>query len=221
MKLIEKNIAIELRHRGYAINKIASEIGVAKSSVSLWVRNVKLTNEQTENLKSLPFTTSAIENRRRSRLKNEFEKRQSIISTAKSEIINIDNYNLWLIGVMLYWAEGGKTQRMVRFSNGDPKMIKIIMKFFEIVCKVPAEKFRGHIHIHQSLDSNSAENYWSSISGIPLNQFFKTYRKPNKSSQNKKNTLPNGVLDVYVLNTKLFYKIQGWAEGIFEQSDKQ
>ncbi len=220
MKLDEKNKAIELRCKGYAINKIASEIGVAKSSVSLWVRNVELTDEQTRNLKSLPFTTSAIENRRSSRLKNELEKRQHVISLAKSEITNIDNHNLWLIGVMLYWAEGGKTQRMVRFSNGDPKMIKIIMRFFKLICKVPAKKFRGHIHIHQSLDSNAAESYWSEISGIPLNQFFKTYRKPNKSSQNKKDTLPNGVLDVYVLDTQLFYKIQGWAEGIFEESDK-
>lgn len=220
MKLDERNKAIELRRNGYAIKKIATEIGVAKSSVSLWVRNVKLTDEQTKNLKSLPFTTNAIEKRRNSRLKNELAKRQVVISQAKSEIINIDNYNLWLIGVMLYWAEGGKTQRMVRFSNGDPKMIKIIMKFFKIICKVPPEKFRGYIHIHQGLDSNLAEKYWASVSGISLNQFFKTYKKPNKSSQNKKDTLPNGVLDVYVLDTNLFYKIQGWAEGIFEQSDK-
>lgn len=119
------------------------------------------------------------------------------------------------MGVMLYWAEGGKTQRMVRFSNGDPEMIKIMMTFFRRICKVPESKFRGYIHIHPHLDFRAAENYWSSISEISLDQFFKTYRIPNKSSQNKKNSLPNGVFDIYVLDTNLFLKITGWAKGIF------
>jgi len=119
------------------------------------------------------------------------------------------------MGTMLYWAEGGKTQRMVRFSNGDPEMIKIMMAFFRRVCNVPEEKFRGYIHIHPHLEHTSAETYWSSITGIPLSQFFKTYRKPNKSSQNKKDSLPNGVLDIYVLDTSLFLKITGWARGVF------
>lgn len=110
---------------------------------------------------------------------------------------------------MLYWAEGGKTQRPVRFSNGDPEMIKIIMHFFRTACEVPESKFRGYIHIHPHLDHIKAETYWSEVSGIPFGQFFKTYRNKNKSSQNKRNSLPYGVLDVYVLDTQLFYKIQG------------
>ena len=218
MKLDEKNKAIKLRNKGYAINRIAKEIGVAKSSISLWVRDIKLTAEQTKKLKSLPFTSSAIESRRNSRLKNEHDKRQNIISMAQAEIPNINQNNLWLIGVMLYWAEGGKTQRMVRFSNGDPEMIKIMIKFFKIICNVPDIKLRGYIHIHENLDYKAAEVYWANISGIPLNQFFKTYRKPNKSSLNKKNTLPYGVMDIYILDTALFYKISGWASGIFEES---
>jgi len=119
------------------------------------------------------------------------------------------------MGVMLYWAEGGKTQRLVRFSNGDPEMIKIMMTFFRQVCNVPEHKFRGYIHIHPHLDHKNAEKYWSTITEIPLKQFFKTYRRPNKSSQNKKDSLPYGVLDVYVLDASLFLKITGWAKGIF------
>ncbi len=90
------------------------------------------------------------------------------------------------------------------------------MKFFKRVCKVPKEKFRAHIHIHPHLDIKKAENYWSSISGIPLKQFYKTYSKPNKSSQSKKNSLPFGTFDIYVHSTELFLKIKGWIEGIYQ-----
>ena len=90
------------------------------------------------------------------------------------------------------------------------------MQFFRIVCEVPEYKFRGYIHIHPHLDHLAAEQYWSDVCGIPRDQFFKTYRKPNKSSQSKRDTLPNGVLDVYVLDTKLFFIITGWAQGIFD-----
>ncbi len=215
MKHATKLLAIKLRNKGYSINSIAKQLNVAKSSVSIWVRDVQLTKNQLEVLRSKPFTNTAVEKRRTSRLANEAEKRNKIILDAKKQISNITDNELKLIGVMLYWAEGGKTRRMVRFSNGDPEMIKIMMRFFRRICTVPEAKFRGYIHIHPHLDFKNAEIYWSGITGIPLDQFFKTYRKPNISSQNKKNSLPNGVMDIYVLDVKLFLQISGWAQGIF------
>ena len=60
---------------------------------------------------------------------------------------------------MLYWAEGGKTRKgMVRFSNSDPEMIKIMMAFFRKVCNAPKEKFRGYIHIHPHLNHKKQKN---------------------------------------------------------------
>ena len=46
MKTKEKEQAINIRgNKGWSINKIASYLGVAKSTVSLWVRNVEVTKE--------------------------------------------------------------------------------------------------------------------------------------------------------------------------------
>lgn len=215
-KIKEKQIAIKLRLQGRSLNEISARLSVSKSSVSLWVRGVRLNNQQERILKNKSHKQQAIEKRRATRLRNEGIKRQQIIERAKKEIVNLSNKELWLIGVMLYWAEGGKTQRIVRFSNGDPDMIRIFMTFLRKICKVPEKKFRGYIHIHPHLDYRKAERYWSSVSAIPLNQFYKTYRKPNKSSKNKRNSLPFGVMDVYVCNVELFLTIKGWAEGIFQ-----
>ncbi|MBW3569439.1 hypothetical protein KY385_04895 [Candidatus Parcubacteria bacterium] len=216
MKKNEKLKAVELRKAGHSIKYISRELEVAKSSVSLWVRSVEISFDKQVRLKSNSHSSETIEKRRASRLENELAKRNAVINEAKNSVKNIDIHALKLIGVMLYWAEGGKTQRLVRFSNGDPEMIKIMMAFFRQVCIVPEAKFRGYIHIHPHLDYKKAEQYWSELSGIPLNQFFKTYRKKNISSQNLKNSLPYGVFDIYVMDTKLFYKIIGWSQGIFK-----
>lgn len=220
MKHTEKLQAIELRKTGYSISEIAEKIGVAKSSISIWVREVELTATQQMKLQQKPFTNQAIERRRIARLKNELAKRNIVITNSSSEVPEINRKDLWLMGVMLYWAEGGKTQRMVRFSNGDPEMIKMMMKFFRIVCRVPEQKFRGYIHIHPHLSAKAAEEYWSEISNIPVAQFFKTYNKRNKSSLGKKDSLPHGVMDIYVMDSSLFLKIAGWAKGIFENSTR-
>jgi len=216
MLKMEKEEAIKLRNKGLSINEISKKIGVAKSSVSLWVRNVELNSEQIESLSRKGFQIKIIEKRRKTRLDNEKAKRQVIIDKAQEQVIKLSEKELWLIGVMLYWAEGGKTQRgLVRFSNGDPEMIKIMMAFFRRVCKVPEKKFRGYIHIHPHLNHIKAEKYWASVAGISLKKFFKTYRKINVSSKNKKDTLPFGVMDIYICDTELFLKIFGWARGIF------
>ena len=41
-KAIEKIKAINLRKKGYSLNEIVEKLGVAKSSVSVWVRNEPL-----------------------------------------------------------------------------------------------------------------------------------------------------------------------------------
>lgn len=178
---------------------------------------MRLSGQKQGVLRQKPHTAEAIALRRKARLANETAKRSSIISKAFKSIGPISERELWLIGTALYWAEGGKTKRMVRFSNGDPRMIQLMMKYFRETCQVPEDKFRGYIHIHESLDHVVAEKYWSSVSDIPLINFYKTYRKPNPSSKGLRITLPYGVFDVYVADSKLFLKIEGWTKGIYSQ----
>lgn len=219
MKLEEKKLAINLRKKGYSMNEIKGKLRVSKSSVSLWVRNVQLTDSQKKELSLKGLTKESIEKRRTTRLGRENARRQIIVDNAKKEIFSLSDQELKLIGIALYWAEGAKTRRgSVQLSNGDPRIIRLMMKFFEKICKVPKEKFRAHIHIHPHLDVKKAESYWSSISGIPLNQFYKTYSKSNKASQNKKDSLPFGTFDIYVHNTELFLKIKGWIEAVYENA---
>ena len=217
MKNLEKQKAIVLRQKGESIKQTAKILGVSKGSVSLWVRDVKLTPRQLAVLKKNSHSIVSIEKRRTARLKNENQKRQTLIDRAKKDIKKISRDDLMLIGTALYWAEGRKKgKRILGFSNSDPVMIKIMMEFFRTICKVKEKRFRGHIHTHSHLNAKKAEKFWSKISRIPLSQFYKTYSKPSKSSAGKMDSLPYGTFDIYVCDVVLFLRIQGWTEKVKE-----
>lgn len=216
MKYQEKQIAIRMRQKGASLGEIAERLSVSKGSVSLWVRNVELTSDQVNKLNKNGFSVSAIEKRRASRLVNEKKKRDTVMIEAGKDIKKITQEELKLIGVSLYWAEGGKTKNSVRISNSDSCIIRVMMRFFRQICSVEEHKFRVQVHTHSHLNVRNAENYWSSLTGIPVSQFYKTYAKPSVSSLGKKDSLPYGTVQIYVCDTKLFLVIKGWTEKIKE-----
>lgn len=215
----ERNkLAVVLRMKGLSIKSIAKELSAAQSSVSLWTRNVQLTEEQIQHLRANMHTPEAIEKRRQARLKSEAAKRAVHINQAKSQIKQLSKRDLWMIGVALYWGEGTKNYSTVQFTNGDPKMIVIFLRFLHEICNVSETKLRANIHIHEHLETKDAEEFWQAVTGIPKDKFYKTYSKPNKSSKGTRNSLPHGVCTVYVLDAKLLLKIKGWTEGIYESA---
>lgn len=217
MKIIEKRKARALRKQGKSINQIVKEAGLVKSSVSVWVRDIVLTDKQKKKISEKGKSFADIERRRTNRLDKENARRQIIIDNAKKDYSSISFDELKLIGIILYLGEGGKTSRgMARIANSDPDVIKIIMRFFREICKVEEGRFRAYIHTFKHADIVKTEKYWSKLTGIPQKQFFKTYTKASSASLHKRNKLPFGTLDIYVCDTKLFLTIMGWIERIKE-----
>jgi hypothetical protein len=216
MKFQEQQLARDLRKKGWSINQIYKKLSVAKGSVSLWVREVELTSKQLAELGERSHKQVVIEKRRQTRLFRENARRQIIVDKARAEISHISTTELFLIGIALYWAEGSKTKRgVVELSNANPELIKVAMRFFLEICKVPELKFRGHIFLHPHLDSEKAEKYWSEITHIPRSQFFKTSMQQSRASKKKKDTLPYGTFAIVVCDTELFLRIKGWTEGVY------
>ena len=217
MKRQERDRARELRGQGMTMNEIVSQLGVSKASVSLWVRDVVLTNRQRSILTKRGFSVSAIEKRRVNRIANTQKRHRIIIDGAKEKIPTLSEHELLLVGAALYWGEGGKTKTgMARLSTSAPEVIKIMMRFFSETCKVPSEKFRGHVHTYSHLNIKQAEKYWSNVSGIPLKQFYKTYSKPSVASKGKKDSTPYGTFAICACDTKVFLVIKGWIERLAE-----
>ena len=217
MKAREKEKARNLRLRGFSIREIAQRIQCAKSSVSGWVRDIPLTSEQIEHLKSNQNRGRAKAANHPNSSKHRWARiRQQIIDNAKKEVPQRSSSEyLRLIGAALYWAEGytASTHSFV-FANSDADMIKLMMRFLIKVCKVSLSKIRGRVNIHPHLDIRSAEKYWSKISGIPLKQFHVPLLAVSRASKQKRKTLPHGTFRIVISDVALCSKIKGWIEGM-------
>lgn len=217
MKKEEQEHARLLRRKGMSLNDIVRELDVSKASVSLWVRDIELSDQQRRKLSARGRSVESIEKRRKNRINNTRQRHQIIIDAAKEKIPALTRQELLLVGAALYWGEGGKTKTgMARISNSDSEVIRFMMRFFREIFKVPTKKFRGHVHTFSHLNADTAEKYWSRISGIPRQQFYKTYSKPSIASKGKSDSLPYGTFQIYVCDTTIFLTIKGWIERLSE-----
>ena len=219
-KIKEKEKAIKLRKRGLSYSEILKEVKVAKSTLSLWLRSVGLSKQQKQRLtkKKLASMRRGWEARHQQRI----DITNAIKNKAKADIGRISKRELWLMGVMLYWAEGHKEKAKsssVRFTNSDPQMIRLFLKWLYDICFFSKKDISCEIYLHETakIREENIRKYWSEIIDIPLIQFQKTRWKKNKINTKRKNIGENynGLIRINVKKSGNFNrKIAGWIEGI-------
>lgn len=218
----EKEKAIKLRKKGLSYREILEEVPVAKSTLSLWLRSVGLSKRQKQRLteKKLAAALRGAMRRRDNRLVIT----EKIKTKARDEIEKISNRELWLVGTALYWGEGTKERSKavnVRFSNSDPQMIRLFLKWIQKTCRVPKQDIFCEIYLHETAAGRKEEiqRYWSRVTNFSPTQFQKIRWKKNKINTKRKNIGENycGLLKINVRrSTNLNRKIAGWIEGIYK-----
>jgi hypothetical protein len=79
-------------------------------------------------------------------------------------------------GVALYAGEGGKTDGEVRFANTDPAMMRFFCAWLRRFFAIDESRLRVRVYLHEGLDLDAAQQFWSDATEIPLAQFGKAYR---------------------------------------------
>lgn len=214
--------ARELRFQGLSIKDIASQLEVAKSSVSYWVRDINLTAEQLEILKK-----SELSGWEKGRLKSRQIKRENreamllaFTQYGIKQFSHLKKREFFIAGLALYWAEGGKSSknRRVEFCNSDPRMVKFLILWLKECFEVESMDLRAVVGINEIHYQREqiVKEYWSKISGIPLGQFRKTSFKKVKNKKVYDNFDQHfGTLSVLVAkSTNLYYRIMGQIQGL-------
>lgn len=224
-KTLERVRAIKLRKKGLSYSEIRKHLPIAKSTLSFWLRDIPLTKKQKRRLrqKGGQFQHLACAAHRRKRI----EKTKEIIRNASAKVKSIDNNTLMIIGSVLYWAEGVKQKEHspslgLIFSNSDPKMIKLYLKWLKECLKIEDEELVFEIYIHKTYGKKRKDlaNCWSKVTGFPPHIFGRIRYKKNKVRSYRKNRGKNywGVLRIRVRrSTDLNRKITGWIQGICQQ----
>lgn len=208
--------ARELRRRGWTYDRIELELGVSRSSVSLWVRDLPRPPRRT------PEEASAIARRGWERtLALREEGRRRTKTAAAAEIGTLSDRELFLIGVGLYWAEGNKSKpyrraESVVFVNSDADMIRLYLAWLRLL-GVEKERLRFKLMIHESADVSGAERYWAELVEAGPESFDKTALKKHNPKTVRKNVgdTYRGCLVVRVRQgADLYRRIEGWWYGI-------
>lgn len=219
MKEDLKARAIELRKKGLTYSEILSDIPVAKSTLSQWLRSVGLAKKQQQRItaKRRAGQKRAAQARRKQRL----DLIQSISKQAKIDLPLILRDNLWLIGVVLYWAEGTKIKnggsQGVTFNNSDVRMIKLFRKWIIEAMEVPVEQIGYELYIHRTADIQSAKIFWAKALICDESQ-FKVYFKQHKIIKNYRKNIGgdyHGLMRIAVKKSSILNrKISAWVEEV-------
>jgi len=166
-KVREQEEARRLRASGRTLQQIADQLGVSKSSVSLWVRDV-------------PFTPSKRRYGPRTRPHPaHFAKLRQIEElnrSGKQRIGALSDEAFFVAGIALYAGEGSKRDGGITFANSDPQMMRLFATWFRRFFEIDESRLRVRVYLHQGLDLDAAENHWSDVASVPRAQFGKPYR---------------------------------------------
>ncbi|MFE0192904.1 hypothetical protein [Streptomyces sp. NPDC058989] len=207
--------ARELRIAGRTYDEIVAELGVAKSSVSLWVRDLPKPRRSPEAMHQMREARWAPYREARDR------RIEQTKAEATSQIGDLTERELFLIGVGLYWSEGSKSKphrrsERVIFINSDPDMIEVYLAWLALL-GVEREHLRFAVMIHESADVAASERYWADLVGIDVSTLCKTTLKKHNPKTVRKNVGDgyHGCLVVRVLQcADLYRRIEGWWYGI-------
>ncbi|MFH0951389.1 MAG: helix-turn-helix domain-containing protein [bacterium] len=204
--------AVIMRQRGLSYGEISKKLGVPKSTLSLWLKGLELTDEQKKRLYTKQtFALNSGPQSQKNRRKREID---DIISKAVLEIkmpVSIDSYRFF--GVALYWAEGSKTN-MFHMTNSDPNLILFWVRWLEKIFNIPAEQLKARLNIYPQQNEKEIIKFWSDLTGIPVVSFGKSYVKPI-SSNYRKNNLYYGTIRIEVSkSTNLRHRLYGWLKVI-------
>lgn len=132
---------------------------------------------------------------------------------------------VFLAGVVLYWAEGAKDKSYSRrerlhFINSDPNVIIFFLRWLDVL-GVERERLRFRVSIHESASVTAAQQFWADLVGVEA----ATFQKPTLKKHNPKTTRKNteeayrGCLIIYVLKSAdLYRRIEGSWYGIVESA---
>jgi orotate phosphoribosyltransferase-like protein len=211
------NRALELRQAGWSYKMIEAEIDVARSTLSGWLRNTPVADQHVI-VRKARWEAAQLKAMQVNRLRRE-ALAADIEAKAGQDIRELfvggaSNRDLFIIGLMLYWAEGAKTGSVVSVTNSDPFVIKAFVLWLRQCLAVDLDQLRGEVHLYPDIDVNEAEAYWSEVIGIPRAQFYKAQvdRRMDKSLD-KRGKLKHGTVHVKVLGrgtSNKLRKILAW-----------
>lgn len=144
-------------NKGLSAREVGTLLGVTQWQVIRMLKKYGIQRRSPAETQRIQFKKSPLS----------FNKLSSMIQRTKS---------LYEAGLMLYWAEGGKSNNgVVDFANSDERMVCIFLSMLRYVYRVNEERLRVLLYCYKNQDVDKLIRYWSNKLSIPSQQFTKPY----------------------------------------------
>jgi len=180
-KLKEKKIALKMRQMEFSYTKIKSKLGVSKSTLSSWLKDLPLSRERINKLRS--NNSERIEKFRNTMRGKREAELQKVFAKVKKEIGPLTKRDILIGGVFLYWGEGSKTASYTTsVSNTDPDVLRFFVKWLSLF-GIRRDMLRVKLHLYNDMDVSKEVNFWIKELKIPRKCFSIPYIKKSKLSE--------------------------------------
>lgn len=203
------------------MKEIQRRLGVARSSVGRWVKDVQLDEGQRQALAARVTEGRLLAAERKANearlLRAEYQREGRRLARERDVS--------YAAGCMLYWAEGEKNRCRLSVSNSDVDLLRFFAAFVRDHFDVPDDGMRIHCHLFADHveRQREIEQFWLTALGLPSARLGKsvvnTYSK--YSQKKRRNKLPYGTCKLTVNNTRIVQTVFGSIQeyGGFERHE--
>lgn len=219
----KKERAIQLRLHGKSYGQIQKQLQLSsKGTLSGWFKNLRLPPSSKKRLEKnqKAATERGLHKFNEERSKRIVQENEAAFKGGESMVGRLSRRELLLVGAALYWGEGTKVHPNPRspylsFSNSDPEMVQVYMRFLREVINVSEERIRAGIHLYPGNEVNKARAHWATITGLPKERFY-IHKQVSRASKGIKpwNKLPHGTVAIRVHGRIRFSQVSGVISGI-------
>lgn len=213
----------DLRKQGWSLGEISLKTRIPKNTLSGWVRDIRLTDEQKEQIRQKIADSGAIG--RPLALKANYEKIERWKEKIRGEVkhfgeLAVKNREIGkLICGLLYLCEGAKypSTKCLVFGNSNPQLIRCFANLLRTSFDINESKLRCRVMYRCDQSIEELNKYWSDITGIPLSNFYKS--KPDGRTKGKPTLRKDykGICAIHYLSTDLQFRLQAIGEAIIKK----
>jgi hypothetical protein len=186
LKIKQKRLAENLRKEGLSYSEIMKRVPVAKSSLSLWLRDISLSSEQKRRLEKL--NTIGQKAGAEARHQQKLRLIEVLKKDVAKEVPKLIQNPFFVLGVSLYWAEGAKqkpwnSSQRFSFGNSDERLIILMRKWLYSFHDISDTQIMYRLHIHETANIDTAKREWAKVLDIEPVQLKVSLKRHNSSSR--------------------------------------
>ncbi len=204
----DKLKALAMRNKGLSYSAIKEKLGISKSTLSYWLKDLPLSPERINKLRA--HSPKRIEKFRNTMREKREKRTRKAYEDSSKKIGTLSKRELFIAGFFLYWAEGGKTKPYnITLSNTDPGMIRFYLAWVYSL-GVPKEKIRVRLQLYADMHIKKEISFWVYELGLASSQFRKPYIKSSNVSGLTQKGFGHGTCNITIDNRDISeYVLQG------------